>query len=71
MGGELGDTAPLKAAQGRDVRGELPIAESIPAELVMVRLLTLLPQVLCPGLLRDAGRQTRAELSTTASREPL
>lgn len=71
MGGGWGDTSPLKAAQGRVVRGELPITESIPAGLVVVRLLTLLPQVLCPGLLGDAGRQTRAELSTTASREPL
>ena len=32
----MGDTAPLKAAQGRDVRGELPIAESIPAEASLI-----------------------------------
>ena len=71
MCGGQRDTSPLKTAQGRVVRGELPIAESIPADLVMVRLLTLLPQVLCPGLLGNAGRQTRAKLSTTASRESL
>ena len=60
-----------QGSKGRDVRGDFPIAESITAELIMVSLLTLLPKVLCPGLVGDAGRQTRAELSTTASREPL